>query len=112
MYDREASAVARPETHENFNRLAACYTFSKELINMGTVQKLFKSVLPSNLAKSMEAESREWMVRCNDCGNEISVWDAGGIRWKASGNPIRRIKCPKCDKVSSHSVYKKNSSAE
>jgi len=33
MYDREASAVALLETHENFDRLAARRTFSEEKIS-------------------------------------------------------------------------------
>lgn len=43
----------------------------------------------------MERESREWKMVC-PCGRAISVWDAGGIRWKAAGNPVRLARCPRC----------------
>lgn len=66
-------------------------------------QKLFKSVLPRSWGDAMEAESRRWMMQC-PCGHEVSVWDAGGIRWKGSGEPRRRFPCPKCG-VTWHRVY-------
>jgi DNA-directed RNA polymerase subunit RPC12/RpoP len=46
----------------------------------------------------MEAESRAWMVRCPHCGFERSVWDTGGIRYKAAGTSRNYISCPSCGK--------------
>jgi len=54
----------------------------------------------------MEAESRAWMARCETCGNERSIWDLGGIRWKAAGNPRRRLKCPSCNRTTWHRLRK------
>jgi hypothetical protein len=34
----------------------------------------------------MRAESLRWMIRC-ECGFERSMWEVGGVRWKARGNP-------------------------
>jgi hypothetical protein len=34
----------------------------------------------------MEAESRRWLVKCDNCGFEQSYWDMGGLRWKASSS--------------------------
>ena len=48
------------------------------------------------LAAHMEAESRQWMIRCQRCGHEESVWDRGGIRYKARGRPRRYGTCRKC----------------
>ncbi len=45
---------------------------------------------PSGLKGSLEAESRQWKPRC---GAEPSAWDAGGIRWKALGNPRTLVTC-------------------
>jgi len=56
----------------------------------------------------MEAESRAWMVRC-PCGFERSVWDMGGIRWKAAGKPRQYMLCQSCGKLSWHTIYRKNS---
>jgi uncharacterized OB-fold protein len=36
------------------------------------------------LAAAVEAESRAWMIRCEKCGQEVSVWDSGGIRYRAT----------------------------
>lgn len=76
---------------------------------MTTIQKLFSTVLPKSWAESMEKESREWIMKCEECGNETSVWDAGGIRWKASGNPSRKLKCRSCNKFGWHKTYRKES---
>lgn len=51
----------------------------------------------------MEAESRERRVRCA-CGHDRSIWDLGGIRYKAAGNPRKLMKCPACGKRSWHAV--------
>ena len=55
----------------------------------------------------MEAESRQWMVKCPNCGFEQSVWEMGGVRWKAAGSPRWRMKCPNCGQTGWHTVYKK-----
>jgi hypothetical protein len=72
---------------------------------MSWVQTLVTNWLPAEWAAAMEAESRAWRMRC-PCGREISVWDAGGIRYKAAGNPKRRFPCPHCGPTW-HTVYKK-----
>lgn len=77
---------------------------------MTRTQKIFKSLLPASWAESMEKESREWMMRCENCGFEKSVWDFGGIRWKAAGNPRRKVFCESCKKLSWHPTYKKTGS--
>jgi hypothetical protein len=40
-----------------------------------------------------------------NCGYELSVWERGGIRWKAAGRPIMVVKCPKCGKTGPHDTY-------
>lgn len=62
---------------------------------MTFVQKLSRALLPKSWGDSIEAESRRWTLQC-PCGHEISVWDAGGIRWKAVGKPYRYWPCPEC----------------
>jgi hypothetical protein len=70
---------------------------------MSFIQKLVLGVLPAAWAKSMETESREWMCTC-PCGHSRSVWDLGGIRWKAAGNPRQLMKCPACGKLTWHVI--------
>jgi hypothetical protein len=74
---------------------------------MSGIQNFFKAVFPASWAESMEKESREWMMRCDNCAFERSVWEHGGIRWKASGNPTRKLKCSNCMHFAKHSTIKK-----
>jgi hypothetical protein len=60
---------------------------------MSQLQRFFLAVLPRSLGKAMEKESRLWTLKCPCCGHETSVWDAGGIRYLASGRPQRRFRC-------------------
>jgi hypothetical protein len=73
--------------------------------SMTTRQRIVTGLVPKKWAASMEAESRQWMVRC-PCGHEVSVWDLGGIRWKAVGNKMRLRRCSVCGSVEWHTVYK------
>jgi hypothetical protein len=52
--------------------------------------------LPPNWQSAIERESRDWRARCPKCLHEVSVWDLGGVRFKAAGNPSRRMTCPHC----------------
>jgi hypothetical protein len=74
---------------------------------MSALQKLFVRLLPRAWAEDMEAESRAWMIRCT-CGYEQSIWDAGGVRWKAAGNPKRLQRCAHCGNRTWHTVYRKD----
>lgn len=65
---------------------------------MTRIQRFFMAVLPRRWADEMRAESQAWQMRCNSCGATRSVWDAGGIRWKAAA--VRQqapVYCPHCD---------------
>lgn len=54
---------------------------------------------------AMETESRAWVVRCPKCGAERSVWDMGGIRYKARGSSRWYRRCPGCGKRAWLKVY-------
>jgi predicted RNA-binding Zn-ribbon protein involved in translation (DUF1610 family) len=70
-------------------------------------QKFMLGWMPKSWQASAEAESKTWFMRCPNCGFEQSVWDWGGVRWKAAGNPKRLLTCPKCGKSGWHDTYKK-----
>jgi hypothetical protein len=74
---------------------------------MTFTQRLLTAVLPRSWAEDMRAESLRWMIRC-ECGFERSVWEVGGVRWKAKGNPRYLASCPQCGQKSWHSVYEKS----
>jgi hypothetical protein len=71
------------------------------------IQQLISRVVPSSWAASMEEESRQWMVRCQKCGYERSIWELGGVRWKAAGTKWMLGRCPNCGKLGWHKVYHK-----
>lgn len=71
-----------------------------------TLQRFLKAILPDSLAESVETESRAWIMRCPE-GHEQSVWEAGGVRWKASGEPRLMAPCSECGKTVWHSLSKR-----
>lgn len=70
-------------------------------------QKFVKMFVSETTFDSMKAESQMWMMKCGNCNHERSIWDMGGIRWKASGRPRRYRACPNCGQRSWHMVYKR-----
>ena len=72
-----------------------------------SIQKFLIAILPKKLAADMEAESRSWMLRCSNCKYEQSVWEIGGVRWKAAGNPRIFRSCLNCGKTTWQMVYRK-----
>jgi hypothetical protein len=59
-----------------------------------------------NVTAAMEAESREWLVRCPACGHERSIWDLGGVRYKARGTKAIFRRCDACRAVGMHLLYR------
>jgi uncharacterized protein with PIN domain len=74
---------------------------------MGLLRTMILSVVSAKMAAAMEADSRSWILTCPTCGNEISIWDLGGIRYKATGNQRTFIKCRKCGKWGWHRTAKR-----
>ena len=66
----------------------------------------FRTFFP-RLFEKMREESLNWMLKCPKCGHEVSVWEAGGIRYRARGEPRRRGRCQGCGEVSWLRVYRK-----
>ncbi len=73
---------------------------------MTWAQRFFTTIFPARWAASMEAESRSWIMRCAGCGHAESVWDRGGIRWKAAGKPRVLRRCPNCGQRGWHTLTK------
>ena len=71
------------------------------------VRDVILKLAPAKTAASMEAESREWFAICGDCGHARSIWELGGLRYKAKGNPRRRMKCPACGQSGWHRVERR-----
>lgn len=75
---------------------------------MSFYHKFFSAILPRRLFEAMEADSRTWMVRCS-CGFSRSVWEMGGIRYKAIGEPRWYLRCTGCGRRSWHTVSREQS---
>jgi hypothetical protein len=71
---------------------------------MSGIQRLAKALLPESLSADMEAHSRQWKVMCQTCGTSVSIWDLGGIKYKAVGQSRTVRRCRKCGKVRWHIV--------
>jgi hypothetical protein len=71
-------------------------------------QRFITGLAPSSWAASLEAESRAWMVRCPARGFARSVWDMGGIRWKATGKQRLWMRCPNCGKRGWHTLSRQD----
>lgn len=74
---------------------------------MSRIQKLMSAILPRKWVADMEAESRSWILHCEKCGFEQSIWDIGGIRWKAT--PKKKIlwRCTNCHQWSWHGLTRR-----
>lgn len=73
---------------------------------MSKLQRFVLALAPRRWAADMEAESRTWLARC-PCGHVLSIWEHGGIRWKATGEPTRRMRCPACGQITAHKIYRR-----
>ena len=70
---------------------------------MSLIQRCAKLMLPKKWSESLEAESREWMISC-PCGFSRSIWDIGGIRWKAKGERKVLMMCGICRERTLHTI--------
>ena len=71
---------------------------------MGVLRDLILKVVPADVRASMERDSRAWKLTC-PCGHTRSIWDIGGIRWKAAGEPRKLLRCPACGKLRWHRTH-------
>ena len=46
-----------------------------------------------------EAESRQWIGICPRCQARSSVWDVGGVRYRAFGSKVTLVRCAHCGKA-------------
>jgi hypothetical protein len=64
---------------------------------MSMLQRFFLAILPRHWGESMKRDSQAWKLRCTTCDFTMSIWEAGGIRWKAASRGKRTMmRCPRC----------------
>lgn len=74
-------------------------------MGLSGAQKFVKWFTSSSRFEKMMAESKQWKFTCS-CGKTSSIWDVGGIRSGARGNPVVRVKCPHCHKAGMQKIFK------
>lgn len=75
---------------------------------MTFIQKLVTNLLPAKWSAAMRADSEKWLLTCPQCGAVHSVWDIGGIRYKATSKGKRvGVKCPACGQRSMMKMERK-----
>jgi len=67
---------------------------------------LLELMLPSRVYATIEADTRKWLIEC-PCGHRRDLWEMGGIRYKAAGEPRRLMRCPHCGHLTWHKIRKK-----
>lgn len=70
------------------------------------IQATALAAVSAETAAEIEAESRAWMMQCPRCKAERSIWEAGGIRYKAAGNPRKMLRCASCSQTTWHRIYR------
>ena len=68
--------------------------------------RFLRRVLPLRAFAAVRAGTKEWLAAC-PCGHKRDIWDYGGVRYKATGEPLRLLRCPACGRMSMHRVRKK-----
>lgn len=72
---------------------------------MSLIQRFFMAILPKSWGESMKYDSEHWQCRCTTCGTTRTIWEIGGIRWKAySRGKISLIYCPTCKTLRAHAI--------
>lgn len=71
---------------------------------MSFLRKLVFFFVSRETAMKMEAESRRWLAVCPNCQRATSIWDLGGLRYKAAGTKMTRLTCSGCKQSGWHTV--------
>lgn len=61
-----------------------------------SMQRMLRRHTSPELFAAIERESRLWKAECPNCRAQPSIWELGGTRYKALGEPRKRLRCPKC----------------
>lgn len=63
---------------------------------MSLIQRLIL-LLPKHWSDAIRADSEQWVLTCPTCGTVRSVWDIGGVRYKAySRGKFTGLYCQTC----------------
>ncbi len=74
-------------------------------MELSFIQRVTKFVCNSGKFEEIMKESKQWKFKCS-CGQISNIWEIGGIRYKAAGNPSKGLVCPFCKKFSMQKLFK------
>lgn len=64
--------------------------------NLSGTQRMLQRRTSPELFAAMARESRLWMAECPNCRANTSMWALGAVRYRAAGEPKKRMPCPRC----------------
>jgi hypothetical protein len=73
---------------------------------MSAEHRFLKFILPARAFAAVREGTKQWLAEC-PCGHRRDWWDAGGVRYKAAGEPRKLSRCPVCGKATLHKIRKK-----
>jgi len=72
---------------------------------MMAARNIFMWFLGPKGRANAEWESRHWLAECPNCHTQTSIWDLGGMRYKASGDGSwAGYTCRACGKWGMHHI--------
>ena len=75
-------------------------------MNQPAEHRFLKFILPARAFAAVKAGTKAWLAECA-CGHKRDVWDSGGVRYKAAGEPRQLARCPACGKATMHKIRRK-----
>ena len=75
-------------------------------MTLSKMQKLARFFSSKEKFAAMEEESRKWEFECASCTEKSNIWEIGGIRYKAKGEPTVRVKCSNCGTLAGQKLVK------
>lgn len=78
-------------------------------MKLSGAQKLVRFFSSKAKFEKIQEESKQWGFNCSACNEKSNIWEVGGVRHHAKGEPTKRIKCPKCGTVAMQKIIKFNS---
>jgi hypothetical protein len=71
--------------------------------------RVLRALLPQRAFAAVRAGTKEWLIECR-CGHKRDLWEAGGVRYKAAGEPRQYLPCPACEEGTWHRTRRKTDS--
>ena len=74
---------------------------------MASEHRFLRFILPKKWFEAVKAGARQWLIEC-PCGFKRDLWDVGGVRTKAAGEPRSYSGSSECGKGTWHKIRRKS----